>query len=47
MLELFRNKIVIVFVVTVLGVFLLGALQQKAIMENINKQPELVSVNIR
>jgi hypothetical protein len=47
MLEIFKNKLVIIFVVTVLAIFYLGALQQKKVMDNNENKPELVSVNIR
>jgi hypothetical protein len=47
MLEIFKSKIVIIFVVTILGIFYLGALQQKNIMEDQEAKPEMVSVNLR
>lgn len=34
MFEVFKNKVVIIFVVTMLGIFLIGALKEKAIMQN-------------
>ncbi len=47
MLDIFKNKVVIIFVVTMLGVFLVGALKERAVMQNNNYYKPIVNNNIK